>query len=161
MKKYIYTIIIMSLMVLNIQAQGINVARTFCENIRLYTLTNAEEYRDSIENLFDPQKRARIANALALTLAPRYNYPRNTSYLMDTYLNLLLHASKDSIHVEFYDFEKIDERQIVDTSRQQPSDVEYITYRLKLSGSLYFETQDLMVIREGKISLITQFQKFN
>ena len=160
MKKYIYTLIIMSLMVLNIQAQGINVARTFCENIRLYTLTHAEEYRDSIENLCHLQKRARIANALALTLAPRYNYPRNTSYMMDTYLNLLLHASKDSIHVEFCDFEKIDER-IVDTYRQQPSDVEYITYRLKLSGSLYFETQDLMVIREGKIVLITQFQKFN
>lgn len=161
MKMYIYTIIIMSLMVLNIQAQGINVARTFCENIRLYTLTNAEEYRDSIENLCHPKKRARIANALALTLAPRYNFPLNTSYSIDTYLNLLSRASEDSIHVEFCDFEKIDERPIVNTSRLQPSDVEYISYRLKISGSLYFETQDLIVIRDGKISLITQFQKFN
>lgn len=160
MKNFIYTLIIMAFSALNTQAQGINVARTFCENLRLYTLTNRIEYRDSIENLCSP-KLMRFANAVALILAPHYNYPRTASYELNTYLILLMHAHEDSIYVEFCDFEEVDERLIVDTSLQLPSEVEYVTYRVKTRGSLYFETQDLMIIRKGKITGITQFHNSN
>lgn len=161
MKKRIYTLIIMAFVVLYTQAQGVYVARTFCENIRLYTLTNNAEYRDSIENLCSQNIQIRIANVLALILAPRYRYPLSTSYELNSYLLFLMHAKRDSIHVEFCDFENVDESLIMDTSDRKASGVEFVTYRVKISGSLCLETRDLMVIRKGKIAKISQFGKFN
>ena len=162
MKKCIFSLIVMAFMAMKMHAQGIDVARSICEDIRLYMLTDNPEYRDSINSLCSQKVGTRIANALALMLAPRYNYPTTiASYKLDTYLNIIEHASRDSIRVEFCDFERVDDNLILAADSHRPSGAEYITCRVKVSGPLNFETKDLIIIREGKITLITQYRNSN
>jgi hypothetical protein len=120
-------------------------------------LTDSIEYRGKAERLC--HMHARIGNDLMHSLVAYNNiFLKLTSYTLDTYLNLI-EENMDSLSIEFSDFKK--EETLLVKSKLEAigigANVEYVSCNVKTRGIISLDTRDLIVIRNGRVSLITKY----
>ena len=150
----LYCFLLMVFITVNLQAQGLNIAKEFGDNLRMYVLTDSIDYREKIENLFNLRS-SRIADDFMMALADHYGYPKQKSYMLHTYLNLIEKTiEKDKLSIEFSDFNNENESIV---SNRHKSQVEVVSCRLKIIGSLSLDTKVLIIIRDGKITKTMKF----
>jgi len=155
MKKTLFLLLVF-FVTLEAQAQALAIAKEFGNNLRKFALTDSIEYRDKVENLFNSNKGARIADELVFVLVSHSVYPHHNSYELDTYLNLI---EKDSLDIEFSDFIEIENSLIESDTKtnEQKSRAEYVSCRLKVRGTVSLDTRDLIIIRNGRITKIDKY----
>lgn len=172
MKKKLFYIVLMFLFSVRVSAQGILSAREFGENMKQWTITKDERIRKKIANICDGKKNGekistRIADDISHALAPRHNYPHDTSYELDSYLNWITNEIElGGFSFDFSDYEVVDRNRIEGTTTQETKyareeDKEYVSCRVKVKGkgSLSLDVYDLICMRDGKITLISKFEK--
>ena len=139
---------------LALQAQVLTVAKEFGDNLRLFALTDSDEYREKVEDLFSSG--ARITDELVFALVSRSNYPKEKSYHFETYLNLI---EKDSLDIKLIDFIIIENSLIEGDTKtnEQKSRAEYVSCRLKVRGSVSLDTRELIIFRNGRITKIGKY----
>lgn len=140
-------------------SQNIEIARNFGENFRLWTVTQSETYRANIEKMCDGKKKTVVADAIATDLAIRNNYPRNKSYELDSYLNWL-DKQIDEISISFSDFEVISKGDLgIYTTKdlKTAEELSFVACKIQVRGALSYDVQDLLYIRNGKISKIDTY----
>ena len=158
-KKSICLFLLVPLLSLKVSAQeGLETARSYGETMKHWVTTKDDELREKIEEMCNVRS-TRISDELMVALVKRSTYPQHSSYMIDTFLNLI---EKDSLYIEFSDFRKIDEREIIQGHRHgKDSHVEFVICRVKVRGTLSLDTKDIILVRNGKITLITRYQETN
>lgn len=164
--------VLISFLAVRVSAQGLSTAREFGDNMRQWTITKDYRLRNKIASLCDGKKNGqtmymRIADEVSHALAPRHNYPQSTSYELNSYLNWITkEIQRGGFSVEFSDYAPVDRKSIEGTTEHetkyaQAEDKEYVSCRVKVKGkeSLSLDVYDLICMRDGKITLISKFEK--
>lgn len=143
-------------------AQGLSIAKKYGENLRMWTVTENENYRINIEKLCEGNKSTRVADKIAYALAKRNNIPYNISYTLDSYLNWLEKAMEDSLNINVtnYKSEKstdIEAKMTKDTKKIK--DLSFVSCDINVSGTLVCKTKDIICIRNGQITKIAELEK--
>lgn len=165
-------LILLSLLTVKMSAQGLNTARKFGEYLKRWTITKDDGFSKKIANICDGKWNGekistRIADEISQALAPRHNYPRNTSYELNSYLNWITNEiDRGGFSFDFSDYESVDKNRIEGTTSQETKyargeNKEYVSCRVKVKGkdSLSLDVYDLICMRDGKITLISKFEK--
>ena len=160
------------LFALKVSAQGLSTAREFGEKMRRWAISKDERISKEIESICDGKKNGkkistRIADEVSHALAPRHNYPQNTSYELNSYLNWITNEiERGGFSVEFSDYSLVSRNVILGTTEHETKyaredDKEYVSCRVKVKGkgSLSLDVYDLICMRDGKITLISKFEK--
>ena len=153
-------------------AQGLKTAREFGEYMRQWIITEDDDYEKRIANICDGKSNGekistRIADVVSQALAPRHNYPQKSSYELNSYLSWIENEiERGGFSYDFSDYEIVDRNRIEGTTTQETKyareeDKEYVSCRVKVKGkgSLSLDVYDLICMRDGKITLISKFEK--
>lgn len=160
------------LFALRVSAQGLSTAREFGDNMRQWTITKDYSLSKKIASLCNGKKNGqtihtRIADEVSQALAPRHSYPQSTSYELNSYLNWITkEIQRGGFSVEFSDYALVDRKSVEGTTEHetkyaQADDKEYVSCRVEVKGkgSLSLDVYDLFCMRNGKITLISKFEK--
>lgn len=173
MKKKILCILMLILVfAMKVSAQGFSTAREFGENMKQWTITKDDSFREEIASLCDGKRNGqkistRITDEVSHTLAPRNNYPQNSSYELDSYLNWITNEiERGGFSVDFSEYAVVDRNNIegttmLETQYAREKDKEYVSCRVRVKGkgTLSLDVYDLICMRDGKITLISKFEK--
>lgn len=163
-KKVFVFFMLIPILTVKVLAQGLKTAQVYGENLKQWTITENYRYRTNVEEICDGKKSTRIADDIAMNLARRNGVPQNVSYQLDSYLNWIEKAMLNGLKIEFSDYDEVD-RNIIEGSTAQETkyaregDKEYVSCRVKVSGSLSFDVYDLICMRDGKITKVSRFEK--
>ncbi len=170
--KRIFILVFISLFCVKMSAQGLKTAREFGEYMRQWIITEDDDFEKKIANICDGKSNGekistRIADAVSQALAPRHNYPQKSSYELNSYLNWIENEiDRGGFSCDFSDYEIVDRNRIEGTTTQETKyareeDKEYVSCRVKVkgNGALSLDVYDLICMRDGKITLISKFEK--
>ncbi len=160
--KKITCLLFLTLLWVNICAQGLTSAREYGENLSRWTATDDVRYLHSVERICEGKKSTRIADEIALSMLPRYGYPRNVSYQLNSYLNCIEKAMSRGIKFEFSDYSVVDRHDIEGTTAQETkyareADKEYVSCRVSVKGAETYDVYDLICMRDGKITKVSPY----
>lgn len=147
------------------QKQSADVVAEYGENMRMWTVTENNNYRTNIEKICDGKKKTRVSNDFAMALAKKNPIPPNESYMLDSYLNWIDKELFDSLSIECYNYQSVDKsliegRTAKETKFAQSDDKEYISCNMIVHGTVSLTSKDLIYIRDGKITKIAKYEEF-
>lgn len=160
--KKVFFLLVFSLTIVEIDAQGLQVSREFGLNLELWTLTKNIAYRTNIDRICNGEYRTVVTNDLVMDLDPNF-FTNKPTCRMETYLNIIdLINSKDSLSIKVFDYKLEDKLHIADrfVSRNiNDMDVQYVSCNIKVRGAVSLDTRILIYIRNKKISKIAKYIK--
>lgn len=165
MKRLLVLFIILStISPLRLFSQGLSTAKEYGESMKQWSVTENDRYRSTIERICDGKKSTRIADDIAMDLAYKNGVPSNISYMLDSYLNWIEKAMMKGINIEFLDYKVVNRSEIegstyLETKYARETDKDYVSCRIKISGSLSYDVYDLICMRDGKITKIAKYEK--
>lgn len=118
-------------------------ARRFWENLSLYCKTGDDEYRVKVEE--ECYARCRVRDSLMTKLAEQHDYPKMSSYMLESCMNCLEKEIINSpVEITIGDIREI----------YNQENLCIVSCHIKISGAINAEFTDLLYVREGMITSI-------
>lgn len=161
MNKIFRLLFLLSCLPIGANAQGIEPAKEYGDQLQLYAQTNKLQHRERVEKICDGKKSTRIADQIAFELAQRFGQGGNRSYDLDSYLNWIESAE---LSINLSDYKVVNNYDIEGTTAKETkyareADKEYVSCRVKVNGNLSFDVYDLICMRDGKVTKVSKYEK--
>lgn len=151
-----------SILSVKIQAQGLAIAQEYGENLRMWAVTENDNYRTNVEKMCDGKKSTRVADEIAMSLAERNGVMPNISYMLDSYLNWIEKAMQEGLSIEFTDFNVVP-IEIITVANSKDAKfakgLAYVSCNVSVTGAVTYYVKDLICIRDGKITKIAKYEE--